>query len=445
MAGKRLYGQAARYSCYRQNSKHHTQGLNMRRTKKSKPPIKKLLPGYNPKADSFRGLFKDRQFRRHLLAFVVFNVVLYLGIFLWHGQLPLNIQNYLHSSHHHYTDARIHNPESFDFLRALGQYDAQFYLKIADDGYASDPSGESQDKTDMGKLAYAFSPAYPLLIAGVKPIFQSVELSAFIVTQFTLLLGFTSVYWLVARWFSAGLAIKTAWLVFVYPFSIFYRSYFSEGLFLILLAILLNALLANKKVVGAIAAGWLIITRFIGVAASIVYIYWLIGQHRKKEVSLRTTLGLIAVVFLPIFGYMLLNYFNTGDPLYFISVRSSWIMDLAPPLATFSAAANFLSSPLHFFHSSQIDVLSIVVAGALLYFSRGWLPRTWWQVAFLIWLIPILTTDTMSASRYQIINLPLFIYAAHILTSKYYRGLATMSAIGLFIVSIYFINWYWVG
>jgi len=90
-------------------------------------------------------------------------------------------------------------------------------------------------------MSYAFAPLLPLLIAAVNLVLHNVLLSAFVTAQLILLAIFWLVYWLVARWYDERLAARTVWLLLLYPFSVVYRGYFSEGPFLLLLVAFMNA------------------------------------------------------------------------------------------------------------------------------------------------------------------------------------------------------------
>jgi len=303
-----------------------------------------------------------------------------------------------------------------------------------------DPSG----RINTSGSTYAFPPVYPLLVGVINKVVGSVEVSAFIVGQFLLLLGFSLVYWLVAKWQSAELAAKTAWLVFIYPFSIFFRSYYSEGLFLVLLVVLMDALRSKGWFKAAVSAGLLFMTRFVGAAGIIVLALEIIRQSIARRLKLPKAFIVLLLSLLPLLAFMGYCYAQTGDRFYFISAQSVW-QDYTPVVSVLWSIAHFMSLPWDFFHKSRLDVLSIVAFGSLIYLGRKRLPRPWLELAIIIWIIPILAGDTMSASRFQIVNLPVFIYAAQQLSGWKYRLVAGLSAAGLFAAALFFVNWTWLG
>jgi hypothetical protein len=395
---------------------------------------------------SLRVLAGDRRFWLHLLLFTLLNAVLYGWIVLEHRRVQFHRVNYTANAYHHIADPRITDPGAFRLLTALDQWDAQWFTRIADEGYR--PYRGELGTTTEGRTeaySYAFFPLYPLLLRAVNALVGAVETSAFLVTQVLLLAGFASVYWLVARWYSADLAVRTAWLLFLHPFSIFYRSYFSEGLFLLLLVLALDALRLERLVRAGVTVGLLAATRLVGVAGGVALALQALPAWRSGRLAARKAVVALAAVAAPVAAYALLCWIQTGNPLFFMKVRSAWYWGHMPPFATLRTMLNFASIPWHGMHYSRVDVLSIVLSGVLLALARKWLPRSWWTFSLLLWLIPIFTTDTMSAARYQVVNLPLFVFAAEKLPSPWYELLLGGCAAALFAVSLYFVNWYWIG
>jgi hypothetical protein len=392
-------------------------------------------------------VLKSRFFLLNLAGFIGFHIIFYSFLVFGHGLVPFDRGDYVLNSHHYaLSQTQVLQPHRANLLHDLGPYDGQFYLKLSGEGYSRHPVITNiTDKSNLDAPSYAFSPAYPLVVAVMKLVFRSVYLSAFITSLVLLLIGFCSVYWLVAKWYDQRLAARTAWLVFLYPFSIFYRAYFAEGLFLILVVVLLDALASKHWARAALSAGWLTITRFVGVISLPILAAKLLVEHAHKRVSTRKLVLLISLSILPLGLFMLVCYRQSGDPFYFLTVRKLWKAFLPGPLPYFFEVVYFPHLSWHTFHLSQVDVISITIFGALAYFSRKWLPKTWWYVGLGLWLFPFLTHDTMSASRFQIVNLPLFIYAAHRLPKWGYRLVLAACVVGLAYVSIHFVNWYWIG
>jgi len=260
------------------------------------------------------------------------------------------------------------------------------------------------------------------------------------------MVDFAAIYWLVYRWHSEQLAEKTVWLVFLYPFSIFYRSYYSEGLFLLLLVVVMETLRTKKWFRAALAAGLLTVVRFVGLAAPLVMSLQLLKNRVKDKISLAKLIGYAGLSLIPLIVFMAYCYYQTGNPIYFIKASSEWFSSSLPVASTLIAVFHIWSLPWHSFHHSRVDDVSIVLFGMLIVFARRWLPTVWWRLALLLWLIPILTNDTMAASRFQAVNLPIFIFAAYMLKKRWqYAAVLSVSLVSLLAVAILFSNWVWIG
>ncbi len=105
------------------------------------------------------------------------NLILNIWVLSFAGKIAFN-QNYW-GNHHFFQDARSVGGD-FNLLRAWGQTDSQWYMKIAAKGYGKDLKFV-MDKNEMTGLSYAFFPLYPLLIKMVS-VFTSgnYEIAAFL-------------------------------------------------------------------------------------------------------------------------------------------------------------------------------------------------------------------------------------------------------------------------
>lgn len=390
----------------------------------------------------------NKKFYLYLVLFIALNALLYVFIAFFNNKISLSRGDYITNAHHFLTDDRI-NDRNFNLLRSLGQYDAQWYLKIADSGYPKNPTDTNMHKKEsMDGLSYAFFPLYPSLLAIINVPIKNIELTAFLTSNLLLIANFISLYILVKNLFSKNKALKTIFLVFFFPFSIFYRSYFTEGLFLFLL-IWFSYFLINKRwLLSALFISLLSITRPNGIIFELLFLFYLAKSYFRKEILMRTVLDAFIVSMLAFTGWLLFCYINTGNPMYWFNIQSVWYKEQNisfPLFHNIKMILNFTSLSWHSFHSSKIDVIAIFITGIILFFSRKKLrPELWW-ISFLIWVIPLLTKDTMSFTRYQIVSFPLFIYLAQNVKRHDYLILFSLFYLILLILSLFFINWYWIG
>lgn len=178
--------------------------------------------------------FFTKKVRIALGIFIALNISLYLFINIFNDKVLFNEFNYSYNFHHYTEDPRINGGE-FNLISSLAQADAQWYLKIADKGYPASPKLESDQKDINSGLAYAFFPMYPFTIGVIDLLINNIEVSAFVFANIMLIVNFLSLIYIIKKLISEDVGIKTAFLLFLFPFSIFYRSYFTEGLFLFFL------------------------------------------------------------------------------------------------------------------------------------------------------------------------------------------------------------------
>ncbi len=383
-----------------------------------------------------------------LVAVVLSSSVLYAIMMGFHSIFPFNRANYVLRSHHFLADSRV-DDGSFVFLRALGQYDAQWYLRIAAKGYPPHPTVTNiEDKSTMDGLTYAFFPLYPSLIAATNVIIGNVERSAFLVSNLLIILNVLSLYFVIRKQYTSSLAIKTTLLLFLFPFSIFFRSYFAEGLQLFLLIWFAFFLMQKRMLPATFFLALLNVAKGNCILLNILFGVY-IAQHTLtyKQEWPKTLLSL-GVVALPLCGWIAFNYMQTGDPFYFHTVYQQW--DDTPfyllALDNLRTMAHLFSLPFHDFHYSFLDTCIAIITLVMLVLSWKRLPHVLWWISFLLWLTPFISHDLMSFSRYQSVSFPLFLFASQLSrNNKIFIPIAGMSFYLLLITSLYFVNWYWIG
>ena len=383
-----------------------------------------------------------------LVAVVLSSGVLYAVMIGFHSVIPFNRTNYLSNSHHFLRDPRV-DDGPFVFLRALGQYDAQWYLRIVTNGYPPHPTvTDIQDKSAMDGLTYAFFPLYPSLVAIANIIIGNVELSAFLISNLLIILDAFSLYFVIHKLYNPSLAIKTTLLLFLFPFSIFFRSYFAEGLQLFLLVWFAYFLMQKKFLPCAIFLGLLNITKGSAMLLNVLYIVLLAQYILSHKLKLAKGLLCLIVIATPLVLWAIYNYIQTGNPFYFYAIQQSW--DSTPAYLHLSqnlwTVIHLFELPLHSFHLSFINTSLAIYILLLLILSRKYLPPILWWISFLLWFTPFISIDLMSFTRYQTVSFPLFLFAALLFrNNKIYVPTVIIISGLLLLISLYFANWYWIG
>ncbi|HSW87543.1 MAG TPA: hypothetical protein VLG12_00075 [Candidatus Saccharimonadales bacterium] len=385
---------------------------------------------------------------RHILfisftLFLLLNISLYLFIYFFHAAIPFSTFDYTYNANHYKQDSRMVH-KKFSFINALGQYDAQWYLKIAEQGYPNHPDKLSVTKKMTGGLNYNFFPLLPVLIACVNVITKNIELSGFLVSNSILIAIFFSLYFVISRWFSRKVAVKTIFLLFLFPFSIFLRSYYTEGLRLLLFIWFCFGIQERKFTIAAVSVGLLTITSGITLFLLPYFLILLYILRKAYALSSKKLLYLGIIAISPLFLWMLFCFLQTQNPVYFVTTRFAWYRPAFPLLHNIMLLFLLPWLPLRSFYGSQIDVLFILIMIVVACLSRKILPPFVWLTTLVLAFTPLIVQDSISFARFTSVLFPFFAYLGYVLKRKYYMFFLLTATIGLLGVSLLFINWYWI-
>jgi hypothetical protein len=378
-----------------------------------------------------------------LLLFTLVNLVFYSWIGVFHSAVPFSNYQYHNNANHYIQDPRV-SAKSFSLINALGQYDSQWYLKIADKGYPVHPHFVFTESTrSMEGLLYNFFPLFPLGIAVVNVVLHNVQLSAFTINNLILIAIVYSLYFVVSGWFSKKVALQTILLVMIFPFSVFLRGYYSEGLRLLLFIWFCYGLTQKKYFLSAISVGLLCITS--GISLLLLPFYYGVLVFNRKKIPLPNICLYAIVAAIPFLLWMGFCYIHTGDPFIFVATRVAW--QRPSGFALFHniwLLFDFPWLPVLSFYGSRMDVLVILLSLCLTILSKNALPKVVWWTTIIFVFSPLLVQDSVSFARFSSVFFPFFVYLSVVLNKKYYILLVCFFFIGLLVSSLYFINWYWI-
>jgi hypothetical protein len=223
---------------------------------------------------------------------------------------------YLADSRHH---DDFHTPHRTDLGAAFANWDGQWYVRIARDGYSYDPNAPS---------SVAFFPAFPL--AGrflVWATGQDYDIALTLTANvcFFLALFLFGDYLHRRPDVPSELTQYGCLAMALFPAGFFYRMAYSESLFL-LLAILTLYGLARRWPLWAVAAivGLATATRAVGVA---LIPPLLLAGFRRYPCPRRRVAVLALTAPLCAWGlaaYMIFQYVRFGDPLAFVKSQAHW-------------------------------------------------------------------------------------------------------------------------
>jgi hypothetical protein len=209
-----------------------------------------------------------------------------------------------------------------DFLHGLCHYDGGHFESIVNDGYRYDP--------DRGSTV-AFFPGYPLAVDGVRRLTGWPTRLAMVATSN---LALCAAFVLLAAYLrvrlpggSPALRMTILTLVGVWPLGFYFRIGYSEGLFLLGLALLLLGFaLRWPLVVLAVVAGALSGTRAVGAAAGAAVIVYVLADRFRGPPGRRVALAaLLAPLCLwGLLAFMAYQQARFGTPFAFVRVQQHW-------------------------------------------------------------------------------------------------------------------------
>jgi Gpi18-like mannosyltransferase len=258
-------------------------------------------------------LEEEKSFGRGLWIHTAFTywattAIVFLGVCLGHS--------YLAESHHQHYFQTQHRS---DLAAAFANWDGQWYIRIARDGYFNDPSAQS---------SVAFFPALPLAgrsVALVTGLDYDIALTLVANVSFFLALGLFGIYIRRRSESPSRLALYAPLALALFPVGFFFRMAYSESLFLLLTVLVFYGLERRWPILAvATLVGLTTATRAVGVALIPPV---LLAGWRRYASSAQRLVALTPAVLLSVWGlgaYMIFQYERFGEPLAFSKTLVHW-------------------------------------------------------------------------------------------------------------------------
>ncbi len=290
----------------------------------------------------------------------------------------------------------------YDFFNNWKRWDAEHYLKIAQNGYTT--IGED-------RFLIVFFPFYPSLIALFQIICRDYLISGFIVSGIaSLALGFVFRE-LVRLDYSEKIAQFSVLFLFIFPTAYFLHIPYTESLFL---ALTIGCFLAARRrswilvgILGFLAC----LTRVNGLILLPALAFEAWNEFRETKVFNRRWLALI-IVPLGFAVYLFINYIVAGNLLMFmIYQREHWYREFRFPLfSLYETALKIYYDKPNSAQMTGVQELLFVLIG-LFAIAAGWrYLRNSYRVWMICnWLLFISTSFILSVPRYTLVMFPLFI------------------------------------
>ncbi|MGH2740141.1 MAG: mannosyltransferase family protein [Actinomycetota bacterium] len=327
-------------------------------------------------------------------------------------------------------------------VTAWERFDGLWFLRIATDGYVN------------GDGSAAFFPLYPLLIRILSPILGGHPLAAALLISNAAFFGsLVLLYLLTNHEYDDTMARRAVLYLAVFPTSFFFLAPYSESLFLLLvLGTILAARLGRWElagVAGALAAA----TRNIGVLLMAPLVVEGIQRLREgRAAELRRATLAAAFIALGLVAYLAFWKQLSGDWLAPLHQQANWQREFSFPLLTLLSgtqeAFRFIGTYPGGYHLVDWLIVAPAIAAAVWVALRTrplYGIYTWFSL-----LAPLSFIFTprpfMSLPRFLLPIFPIF-WAAAIWAGRrrgVHEALVAASAAGLGILTILFVNWYYI-
>ena len=321
----------------------------------------------------------------------------------------------------------------------LLRWDSGWYLQIAKVGYVF-PIETLEAK------AAAFYPLYPLTSKALTLVGLTAPIALLLVSNIAAILSAALMFKLVKDQFDQRTALLTVALFGLFPTSVFLSAGYSESLALLLCLICFVCLREKRLVLAAVAAGLATASRSTGLVLLPIILFEVWRSDRAASILARVSRACIfgGIAVSGLLAYICYLWIAVDDPMRFSSVQSHWNagttlgerLEAALKLAPLSNVNNI---GLHYFLAAMLLLISV----------RRQLDSSQLAFGIGVLLLPYLTLagGFHSMPRFVLLSFPIYIGLALLCRE---RPLATIcigsaSAIGLFVNTALFSQWYWIG
>lgn len=352
------------------------------------------------------------------------------------------------STGHYQTSWAIYNT---DLSLKWANWDGGHFRGVAENGY-------------LYQFQIVFFPLYPLLIKFLMLFGLNSLWAGLLISNLCLIAALFYLYKLVRFDYDENIAGKVVFLTLAFPLSFYLTSVYSESLFLLL--VILAFLQARQKnwVLAFLFAGLSAVTRLSGLI--VIFVIAIEYLLRKPElpivkyslsklsnyINFKKILAKPGLYFLfsliPFSIFCLYLYIFQNNPLAFIDQEYYWHRHLTYPWNTLvNYIQNLWNFGLFKVGSGQalFELIFFIFFLGLLGMSYFKLRASYTIYFALSLLLPISTGTLQAIYRYGLVIFPIFILLALIKNQTYYQLWLFFSLTFLGILTVLFINSYWVS
>lgn len=323
----------------------------------------------------------------------------------------------------------------FDFWLSWAQWDGGHLYNIAQRGYIRD-------------FDFAFFPVYPMaarLLDTISPF--NLLASGLLISNLAFLTFLIAFFAYLQKRYSKEVALTSTITFLSFPTAFFAVTFYSEGLFLLLVVLVFSFLEGKRLLAASILTSTAAITRSVGIALiiSIFYNYLASISFKLKNVSSRVLIPQVATFGIALYSIYLAS--STNDPIKFVTSQAIWQRMPNDPVSTiisyFWTVATSPQTPFdqYFDLTVTLAFLTTLIAGIKK------IPSSLWIFSILVILIPASSGSLTSMPRYVLSSLGAFIILGQFLKNrpKFRLLLWGLSLALQAILATRFVSGYWVA
>lgn len=306
----------------------------------------------------------------------------------------------------------------FGWLEIWNRWDSINYLKLAQFGYS--PTGDT--KTLLG-----FYPLYPWLVRLVALGSGRYLLSAFIISTFASLIAAILFQRLLLLDYSAALAERAIFFLFIFPTSYFLHIGYSESIFLVLVFGSLLAARSGRWWLAALLGALSCMTRAMGpILISVLTIEAFLEYRKTRRWQWRWLW--IPAIGVGLVGYLWLNLHVTGNSLAFLAIRRQYFFT-EPTWPWIGIGAKILAMNLRTTDGEMVGIQEVFfIFLGLLCAIVSWIKLRPSYAAWVTgnWLMFTSLAFILGVPRYTLVLFPIFILFAQLATRFIWRVIITV-------------------
>jgi len=301
----------------------------------------------------------------------------------------------------------------FGWLEIWNRWDSINYLKLAQLGYSA--TGET--KTLMG-----FYPLYPWLVRAFAFGSANYLLSAVVITTVATFVAGILFRRLLRLDYPEDLAQRAVLFLLIFPASYFLHTGYTESFFLVLVFGAFLAARSGRWWIAGVLGALSCLTRAMGPILVPALLVEAFLQYRQTR---RWQWGWLWIAFIGVglFGYLLLNYHATGDPLAFLAIRKQYFFSSpAWPwvgIRSKVAAMNFSTSDGEMVVNQEVFFILLGLVCSIVSWIKLRPSYAVWITGN--WLLATSLEFILGVPRYTICMFPVFILFAQLASRFVWR------------------------